>query len=149
MHTNFIVIEPMKNVVKDKNSITLIFWTYHTTIIGNSLNIRTNFNNNIWSSTFQIISKQVLQIMQTRPSLAEIRNVQGFLHKLLRDDPALRGLWLNELCLVWDSPSLHFNRQCEAKLLFLLSNVSFSLGFSLISLLALPPGLCLSHAAWN
>ena len=34
--------------------------------------------------------------MQIRPSMAEIRNVQGFLHKL-RDDP-VRGLWLNELC---------------------------------------------------
>ena len=36
--------------------------------------------------------------MQMRPSLAEIRNVQGFLHKL-RDDSAGPGLWLNELCL--------------------------------------------------
>ena len=32
--------------------------------------------------------KTGLQIMQVRPSLAEIRNVQGFLHKL-RDDPVL------------------------------------------------------------
>ena len=68
----------MKNVIKDMNSITLIFCTSHTTIMGNSLNIRTNFNNNIWSSTFQIISKQVLQIMQTRPSLARSGMFKGF-----------------------------------------------------------------------
>ena len=35
--------------------------------------------------------KTGLQIMQVRPSLAEIRNVQGFLHKL-QDDPAGPGL---------------------------------------------------------
>ena len=55
--------------------------------------------------------------MQVRPSLAEIRNVQGFLHKL-QDDPAGPGLGLNELCL-GDSSSMcqYFSRQYEATLL--------------------------------
>ena len=113
------------------------------------LNLGTRFNNNICLSTFQIISKQIMQI---RPSVAEIGNVRGFLQKL-RGDPALVEVcdWMNWVFLGLVSSSLHrdFNGPCETTLLLMeLSMVSFSLiRFALAALLALPPRLCLSRAA--